>query len=305
VDENSGLSIGNDSAPTLGKPEAQVAVATPERSDTPAVSSEAPTVPQVTDDLNAAAVQEEAAPTPTGETAPALVAGNAIKDNAVPVQGSDERPYFSIILEDVGSDGVPREGLTALSAAMSFGVPVNDPDAPAIASLYGDAGFEVVALLPESGPQLLTASMSANDVTSNLAAYLAAVPNATAVLDRRNSELTGSVTLAETVLDGLNVTGHGLLTYPRNGLTAVQDQIAAAGVPGAQIFRVIDEPADPESIKLALDQAVAEAKSTGGVVVVGHTRSETITTLVSWLLGASSSGVRIVPASAAIERLSK
>lgn len=310
VEEGSGLNIGRDSAPSLGSPGSQVAVAAPEDTDAPAVSSDAPEVPDVTDDLTADEpdVEQDATPADVNErplASAALVPGNALVDNAVPVEGNDDRPFFAIILQDIGDQGVLRDGLLALTASISFGVPVNDPDAPEISRLYREAGFEVVALLPESGPQVLKAGMSPEEVTANLGAFLSAVPDATAVLDRPFSDLPGSVELVDAVVSGLKVTGHGLLTYPATGLNSVADLAAGEGVPGVDVFRVIDEVAGEENIKLALDRAVVEAQARGGVVVVGSTRSETITTLFAWLLGTGSSRVKVVPASAAIQKLAQ
>ncbi len=310
VEEGSGLNIGSDSAPSLGSPGTQVAVAVPDGSDRPAVSPNAPSAPDVTDDLNATEPEVEADRTPQDANerplaSASLVPGNALVDNAVPVSGNDDRPYFAIILQDIGDEGVLREGLLALTAAISFGVPVNDPEAADISRLYREAGFEVVALLPRSGPQVLKAGMPQDQVIENLGAFLTAVPDATAVLDRPFSDLPGSVDLVDALVSGLQVTGHGLLTYPANGLNSVADLATGEGVPGVDVFQVIDETQGADNIKLALDRAVVEAQSRGGVVVVGSTRSETITTLFAWLLGSGSSSVKVVPASAAIQKLAQ
>lgn len=294
VDEGSGLSIGSDAPPTLGSPESQVAIASPSSPDAPNVGSDVPVAPSVTDNLNSTGSDDADSPS---QTTTALTPGNAMQDNSVPVSGSDDRPYFAIILEDVGDQGVPREGLTALKAAISFGVPVDDPQASQIAQLYQDAGFEVVALLPDTG-------LTAAEVTTDLAVFFEAVPNAAAVLDRETSALLEDATLGQAVLTGLKITGHGMLAYGSED-SALQGLAVETGVPSAQVFRVIDERPEPENITLALERAVTEAKETGAVIVTGHTNSDTITTLFAWLLGPGSSSVKIVPASAAIKRLSE
>ena len=292
IDEDSGLSVGSDAAPAPATPDTQVAIATPVDPDTPAVGSDAPEAPEVTDDLTADAPDEP--------VESALTAGNALSDNSVAVVGADNRPYFAIILEDVGDQGFPRESLTGLTAAISIGVPVTDPEATAIAELYKEAGFEIVAVLPSD----LETTTTVTKLDADLAAYFQTLPSAASVLSPQTSRLANDTELSQALLAALSRTGHGVLSYPGEG-TVLPRLASSAGVPGVQIFRVIDERPEPENVTLALERALTEAKERGAVIVTGHTRPDTITTLFAWLLGPGSSSVKVVPVSAAIGRLNE
>ena len=292
TDGESGLEAGNDTAPTLGIPNTQFAIAVPEGSDSPTINTDVLEAPVVTDSLTT-----EVAVTRVESI---LTAGNALEDNAITVVGSDDLPYFSIVLEDAGDQELLRGTLAKWTAAISIGVSVEDPQAGDIAKGYGGVGFEIIALLPDDLGNVKTAVQ----VEAGLAAYFYAVPNATSVLSSQTSGFTTDPELAQALMAGLNKTGHGMLSFITEG--AILPGLATdASVPNAQVFSVIDERPEPENVALALERAIAEAKQNGAVIVSGHANADTLTTLSAWLLGPGSSSVRIVPVSASIARLAE
>lgn len=248
----------------------------------------------------------EPAPAPAAPTAEGgfvsleaepLVAGAAVSDHAVEFTGADGKPMMSIVLQDDGSAESLRLGLLALTAPITFGVTSNLSDAAQIAADYRARGYEVAAVLPDEG-QVFEKGDDPEDFRGILGGSLAAVPNATALMDRVGGPISRDTALMRAAFDSLSITGHGLLTHRKSGINSVPDQARAAGVPSEAVYRVIDEDADPNKIAQALDRAVLEASKTGKVVVVGRVQPETVTTLFSWLLGSGAKSVTIAPVSA-------
>ena len=130
-----------------------------------------------------------------------------------------------------------------------------------------------------------------------LAAAIGAVPNATAILDTLNGDVPGNTDLARMVLASLKVTGHGFLSYQRAGANTVPQLADEMGVYSDVIYRVIDDEPGAANIALSLEQAVQDARNNGAMIVVGHVRQETVTSLFQWLLGADPRDITIAPIS--------
>lgn len=265
----------------------------------PEVSAEAPEAGAPAVDTESAAAPE-IGPADTGTAAPKLQPGNALTDNAVAFTGDAGRPLMSIILIDDGQAPGLRDGLTSLSAPITFAVDAGLPDAAEVAQAYRKAGFEVVAALSDAGPLALDAETPADEVPARLAQVFADVPVATALMDRLDGPIPRDRKLTDAVLNAVSITGHGLLTHRGTGVNNVPLIADEAGVYSEVIFREIDEGSDSDSIAVALERASLDAARGGSVIVAGHLRPDTVSTLFSWLLGSGASNVEIAPVSAAL-----
>ncbi len=226
-----------------------------------------------------------------------LVPGQALISNSADFNGDVSRPLMSIILIDEGADKALRAGLVSLTSPITFGVAANYPGATDAALQYRNNGYEVVAVLPAAGPQALNADTAAQDLSALISGTLDKVPVASTLLEPVGGPIPRNRDLLDAAVEVLQVTGHGLLTHRGNGLNNVPQIAAEAEVVSDLVYRVIDADTGAANVALALERAALDASRNGSVIVVGHVRPETVTTLFSWLLGSGSKSVTIAPVS--------
>lgn len=212
----------------------------------------------------------------------------AISRNAARFEAEGARPLFGVVLIDDGK-GVSPDNLAAIDFPVTFALDALDPDAATRAAAYRAAGQEVVLLA-----EALPADGSPQDFEIALAGALQALPQAVAVLDTPDRRLARN----RQSLPALADTGHGLVTHPV-GLGSAVNEARRAGVPAAQLYRLLDEDDERATvITRYLDRATFEAAQEGSTIVVGRARPETITALYSWRLGDRSANVELAPLSA-------
>lgn len=284
---NAGIGGGSDTAPPrTGSAPTQIASSTAGTDSGPAVNTESAAVPQITGTA----------------TASSLIPGNAISEFAAPFDGADGKPLMAIVLIDEGESPFLRPGMAALNEPVTFGVRADLPDSDLVAGRYRESGFEVSAVTPLEGTLSLSSAAAPEAVAQTLAEVFRNVPAAATLMDSIGGALPGDADLARQVAQGLSVTGHGLLSHRGSGLTDVATIAEAEGVPSEVIFRVIDDQPGAANISQALDAALGDAERTGGVIIVGHVRQETVATLSQWMFGANPQSVTIAPVSAVLTR---
>lgn len=208
-------------------------------------------------------------------------------------------PILSVIMVDLGPEGVPRAELLGLEFPATFAVPSNLPGADRATSDYRAAGREVL-IMPASDTILTSAGGEAADI---VASYTAFLPDALGLIDRSAAELQKDRQAVKTVLAALAETGHALLTYDK-GLNSTGREAAKLGVPTAKVFRVLDvDQASAQTILRQLDRAILEANQEGAAIVLAHTYPETLEAIEAWVQGGAASGVDIAPVSVAINTL--
>ena len=129
---------------------------------------------------------------------------------------------------------------------------------------------------------------------------LLAVPQAIGLVDAAQGGFQGNRRLIGPVIEALSDGGHGLLTYDR-GLNTAQQMAESEGLPAGTIFRTLD--ADREStvtINRYLDRAKLRAGQEGEVVMIGHSYTDTVTALFTWMMDARASEVTLAPLSAVL-----
>ncbi|MGO4915063.1 divergent polysaccharide deacetylase family protein [Pseudogemmobacter sp. W21_MBD1_M6] len=298
---------------------------TPQTAETPQTAPlpEPQTEPAVTPDQNAGTAPEAPAP-PTGVLTPApgigdlapgvltnrlprigdapagagQVADNgavpALIANSVAFEPTEDGPLMSVVLIDMGEPRPDAATLKAFPFALTIAIDPVRPDAAEAAAFYRAAGAEVLILtnLPEG-------SMPA-DLEVAFQSYLSMIPDAVGVLDVPVSAVQKSRDLAKQLAQILVASGHGLVTFPK-GLNSAQQEAKREGVKTALIFRSVDndKPA-PDVLRRALDQAAFRAGQEGGVIVIGHTYPDTITTVLEWGVDERAGGVVMAPVSAVL-----
>lgn len=271
-------------APTPAPVEDVAALTTPE---VPATSS----LPQVSAEpeiVEAEAVEGDGGALP------------AIQAFSVPFDASEQRPLMAVILIDEPDSRIELSTLTRFSFPVAFAVDPLHPDASERAAAYRDAGFEVVILA-----SMIPEGATAADLEVALSAAVATLPEAVAVIDTPEGRIQGDRPILDAMVAALSDTGHGLLAFPR-GLNAAEQSASRAGVPGATLFRLLDDEGQRATvITRFLARAAFTASQEGTVIVAGHTRPDTVTALFSWALGGRSEAVAVAPLSATLLRASE
>ncbi|SLN41091.1 Divergent polysaccharide deacetylase [Pseudoruegeria aquimaris] len=225
---------------------------------------------------------------PAGESLPAL------KAFAEPFEDDPTLPRMSVVLIDDGSGAVDPQAFAGFPLPLAFAIDPRRPDAAAAAYDYRAAGFEVVMLTE------FAAGTDPSEVEVAMEAYRQAVPEAVAVFDTGANGAMADRALIQQLVAIARGNGMGVLSSPR-GLNAAQQIAERQGVPAALVFRTFD--GDGQSIstmKRYLNRAAFKAAQEGEVVMVGHTRADTIKALVEWVLDDRSSSVALAPVSAVL-----
>lgn len=226
------------------------------------------------------------------EAAPEAMAEPIIA-HARPFVAEPDRPRFAVILQDIGSAGLPREDLALLPFAVTFAVDPTAPDAAEALRAYRAAGQEVVIL---SGA--LPVGATASDLEQIFQTYSLNLPETVALLDAPEGGLQEDRPLATQAIPILKSQGRGIITFDR-GLGAAEQVAARAGLAHAAIFRSLDAAGESaETIRRFLDRAAFKAAQEGQVVVFGQTRPETVAALMEWIVEGRGASVQLAPVTA-------
>ncbi|AXX98209.1 divergent polysaccharide deacetylase family protein [Profundibacter amoris] len=273
----------SDEAATEPQAETPEADAAPEAETTGANISRLPTIGGTT---------EPESDTPvTGDQAEAdQTTDGALNSYAMSFDNPDAKPMLSVVLIDDPDAPVSDDALAHLPFPLSFAIDATRDDASKTAARYRAAGFEVLLVtnLPKGA--------SASDVAVAFEAYMNAIPEAVAVLDRDATSAE-----AQQIAGILADRGFGLVT-PSKGLNSAQKAAQREGVPAALIYRELDAGNEEvPAIRQYLDRAAFRAVQEGSVIMLGSTRPETIEALVLWALEDRAASVAIAPVSAVLK----
>jgi len=218
----------------------------------------------------------------------------ALLTHAMKFENPDAKPMFSVVLIDDPAHPISDEVLSHLPFALSFAVDAVRDDAHMVAARYRKAGFEVLMLTN------LPFGANATDVEVAFGAYARAIPEAVAVLDLGANGFLRGPSTATQIAGIMSDKGYGLIT-PSKGLNSAQKAAMREGVPAALVFRELDEDGEkPSVIRRYLDRAAFRAAQEGSVIMLGHTRADTIEALVTWALEDRAASVAIAPVSAVL-----
>ena len=221
----------------------------------------------------------------------------ALTRNAVAFEGAEGRPIMSIVLVDVGAEGLDIDVLKTFGFPVSFAIDPTTPNARQRAEDLRDAGFEVIALTP-SGAAGIAPTATPADVETALATYFNTMPRAVALLEHTSGGLRRTAPVADQVIAYLSDSGHGLLTFSE-GLNTTHKKALREGVPASTVFRTLDEGKEnPATIGRYLDRAAFRARNEGQVVMLGHTYADTVKGLFEWALSDQAETVVLAPVSA-------
>ncbi|MBD3677033.1 MAG: divergent polysaccharide deacetylase family protein [Rhodobacteraceae bacterium] len=220
--------------------------------------------------------------------------GPPIEAFAATFEDSANRPLVGIVLIDEPGNRPSADSLMSLSFPLTFAVDATDSGAAEAMDYYRQAGHEVAVIVP------LSAGAGPDGAEAAISGALETVPQAVAVMDIPSAEFQADRAVAGRIVEMMEASGRGFLTYAR-GFNSAQQIALRDNVPAALVFRDIDSDAqDQASIGRFLDQAAFRAGQADRVVLVGHSRPETIAAIVEWNLGNRAAMVALAPLSATL-----
>ncbi len=218
----------------------------------------------------------------------------ALEAYAIPFERPANSPLIAIVMVDVGQVRPDASVLTEFPLPLTVALDPTVPDAGALMQAYRAAGLEVAILTP------LPEGAAPADVEVAFQSFVAALPEAVAVMDLPEGLLQESRPRAAQVVEILAETGHGLITYDR-GLNPGIQIAGQMNIPAATVFRDIDPGGhDVAAMKRFLDQAAFRAGQGGRVILKAEARPETLTALAEWILGTRAATVAFAPVSAVL-----
>lgn len=201
---------------------------------------------------------------------------------------------LAVVLTHQGDELPDADALSDLPSEVSFAVDARAANAGAIAAAYRAADREVV-LIPSFPPRA-----TPQDIEVALGSNLGNVAGAVAVMDPGSAGFQNDRAAVGQVIAVLAESGHGLITASR-GLNTAKQIADRFDVPAALIFNELPPSADAGTATRALDRIAFRARQETGIIVLAPGDSVTVTGLVDWLAGRSSSGLQIAPVSAVLD----
>ncbi len=222
-------------------------------------------------------------------------AGTPLLRFARPFDNPAGKPRLAILLIDTGGMTLDREALAALPFPVTFALDPMAPESPLAATIYRNAGQEVV-MLATGIPKGATAA----DVEVSFAALAEALPESVAVLDLPEGGFQGNRSMATLAIPVIAAQGRGVLSWDR-GLNAADQVARREGTPSATIYRLLDGAGEDEgAMRRALDRAAFRAAQDGSVIVAGETRPETVAALLAWAGQGKAATVALAPVTAVL-----
>jgi hypothetical protein len=284
--------------PTVTDPEA-VGTALPGGGAEAASASRLPQIGAIAapEAADAAGTQTPEAETPLPDALETVEDLPAIQRYAADFDAAETRPLMAVVLIDDPETPMDLETLAGFSFPVAFAVDPLAPGAEARAAAFRSNGFEVVIL-----GSVIVDGATATDVEVALAGAQEILPEAVAVMDTPAGRIQGDRPVLDATVAALSRSGHGLVAFPR-GLNAAEQTAAREGVPGATVFRSLDDEDQRATvITRFLSRAAFAAAQEGTVIVVGRTRPDTVTALFSWALSGRTEAVALAPLSATLLR---
>jgi polysaccharide deacetylase 2 family uncharacterized protein YibQ len=212
-------------------------------------------------------------------------------------------PKLAVIIDDLGyrlADGLRA---ARLPGAVAVAILPRTPHAAVLAQEADTNGKEIVLHVPmqalESreplGPGALELAQSRAELSSTLAADLAAVPLARLVSNHMGSSLTRASEPMRWIMEELKA--RGTLAFVDSYTTADSVALAVArdvGVPALRRDVFLDGDPDPAAIEREWRRFLARARERGTALAIGHPRDATLTFLERALPEAAANGFEIV-----------
>ena len=240
---------------------------------------------------------------PAAASAPSADASRLETGSSGPLpQGSDGKPWVSIVVGSLGSDPDGTGPAAAdWPAAATLGFGVDGTDLPGQVAAARAAGHEVVLMLPPRKAGPADAGSSPTGSSAPLAR------------DRLHWNLSRFTGYAGVVMNSVNQDAASVvadvLDVTRRGLYVVDDTRAAAAVPTPKVQEalpmtkadlVLAGPAEAEALARFLDRLATLARVNGSAIGIAPASPRSLAAIARFAAKLADSGVALVPLSAVV-----
>ena len=234
-----------------------------------------------------AANRQDAAPAPTGRTAPRV----------------------AIVIDDLGDSLETAKRVLALAPAVTVAVIPFRSASAAVAAAAVAGGREVILHLPlepersaemSGGSGFLRTSMQPDAIEQQLERDLRAVPYIIGVNGHMGSRFTSDPRAMRTLLGALHERGLFFLDSKTSPESVAAELASRLEVPFAERDVFLDHDPEPTAVGRALASAARIARQSGQAIAIGHPHESTLAALAAWLPEMARQGIEVVPLSALV-----
>jgi uncharacterized protein len=212
----------------------------------------------------------------------------------------------AVIVDDLGGRRDVFESLVGLGRPLSVAVLPELPLSTAIARAAVRAGIEVLIDLPmepyrypelDPGPGALLRAMTPAELRAAVARHLAALPEATGVMNHMGSRLTEDRERVRALLEPLRARALFFVDAFTTNLSVGYDEAAALGVRAARRHVLVDHAGGEAGDRAAWDRVAPWVARRGEAVVIAHGHPLTARLLREYIPRWEARGIRLVRAS--------
>lgn len=226
---------------------------------------------------------------------------------ASPPAPAGTRGRLAIIIDDCGQWPVTERAFVALPFPVTLSVLPHVRFGSAIARDASAAGQGVMLHLPMQtvsgrypGPGTITTSMADAAIRSEVAGDLAELPQAQGVNNHEGSLATQDARVMGDIVDVL-VADRRFFIDSRTSSASVGETVARErGVPSASRDVFLDNVDNQAAVEARLLEAIADARTTGSAIAIGHPRPATLAAVRLVAPQAAADGVQLTLASALV-----
>lgn len=262
-------------------------------------------------------VRFDKAPAPVDEAEPPAAADPRRPTAPAPPPVAEPPPAaegpagrIALVIDDLGRSLAAVDRLAALGVPITGTVLPFEPQSGPVAVALAQRGLEVLCHLPmepaaagaDPGTGALRRAMSSEEIRAGTRRALAAVPGAIGANNHMGSAFSADAEAMRPVLE--EIAGHGLLYLDsRTGADSVAFRLALAlGVPSAERDVFLDGASDGPAIEERWRELLAEARSQGAAIAIGHPHETTLAFLERAVSAAVDAGYEFVPVSYLVDR---
>lgn len=199
---------------------------------------------------------------------------------------------LAIVLDDAGSSEEVVREVARLPLAVAVAVLPNASHSAQVARALGAQGREVLLHMPMEplanhgpgpGEGAVEVGLPGEEIRARVERALRVVEGARGVNNHMGSRATADAATMREVMSVLKSHDLFFLDSRTTPETAAERTALECGVPALHRDVFLDVVSDPDSIRRALDHAVARARSQGRAVAIGHVHPVTIELLAAEL----------------------
>lgn len=196
-----------------------------------------------------------------------------------------EKPWISLVIDDFGFSNAMAEEYGALDLPLTWAIIPFQPQSKNTAEMAASAGIPFIIHMPmgaqgdilwteKSG--VIDKGMSPDTVTLLLREAVASLPGALGMNNHRGSRATGDEATMEMVMNELAATPLFFLDSRTSSSSVAYETARKKGIAAGYASIFLDNETSGESMEEQFRRGLAMAGKRGWVVMIGHTRPDTL-----------------------------